>query len=680
MPDFSLRRLLAGDPNKAKGVTLSQHKDLLTQLGQLSDNERIQAAVELALKSKTDLTALAGALMPQEHAAVLGQVDSKTELRLLEAGFTPAVAGGPAGMTSMMSPQVMAALTASPFPASIGDFVRRSGFDGRIQAVRQGRLAMTTEERPEMEAALQELDKAQLKDLRDALVFRPPHPDLKSIQKLPALKGAPTVDKILDIFAGVGFELSESALPFETIFRPGSPITVTRSSGGVESNWKIQARAPGGDIVAINTRGDVKAISRRKVLEQNSKLIPLHTAVRNLRSGGGLDAGWHVAEHRPDGMILLRKPGMSKPVTLQELLRDNPELIAPPKVTGIAQRMFAPGQRVNVTRSSGEVDSDWEIGGYLSDNERVFVANATHHKKPRAGKLLLENLHLLPLGVDLAVPRTIGYVEDGWQAFGHTDDGLVRMLNGRGEWKAIPAEELIKLNHDLLLRPSDDTEAPAGGKVIAKAGAGRSQSLRFQRLNRVEPNQLIHDGYVDGGRGQTITDDGKASSSREVLVVDRTRDTNLREMLATARSMQTLPEADRLAALAALVEQHFVAVSGNALKPDEVLGSNHQNQEVLLGDAAQKGGGGVCRHRALLFKVLGDEAGLKVALVRGYAKCTDGSYGGHAWNEVELTDQPKQMVDVMNPTRIQNRVVFPALRASGLSMGYMDAAGVKLYE
>jgi transglutaminase/protease-like cytokinesis protein 3 len=57
---------------------------------------------------------------------------------------------------------------------------------------------------------------------------------------------------------------------------------------------------------------------------------------------------------------------------------------------------------------------------------------------------------------------------------------------------------------------------------------------------------------------------------------------------------------------------------------------------------------GVCRHRSLLFKLLGDEAGLKTALVRGnFIKKKPPGFA-HAWNEVILEDGRHLLVDVMH--------------------------------
>ena len=70
--------------------------------------------------------------------------------------------------------------------------------------------------------------------------------------------------------------------------------------------------------------------------------------------------------------------------------------------------------------------------------------------------------------------------------------------------------------------------------------------------------------------------------------------------------------------------------------------SEFRDREMLLSESV---GSGVCRHRALLFKVLADEAGLDVALVRGNLRST----GGHTWNELRLNDGTKRIVDCMNP-------------------------------
>lgn len=63
--------------------------------------------------------------------------------------------------------------------------------------------------------------------------------------------------------------------------------------------------------------------------------------------------------------------------------------------------------------------------------------------------------------------------------------------------------------------------------------------------------------------------------------------------------------------------------------------------EVLLGDIINSGAG-VCRHRALLTKVLADEVNMGCRIVHGYY---DG--GGHAWNEI-ITKGDTYLFDAMH--------------------------------
>ena len=80
---------------------------------------------------------------------------------------------------------------------------------------------------------------------------------------------------------------------------------------------------------------------------------------------------------------------------------------------------------------------------------------------------------------------------------------------------------------------------------------------------------------------------------------------------------------------------------------------------VTLGQTV-KSGSGICRQRALLTKVLADEIGLKVSLIRGnYRK--DGCLGTepHMWNEVTI-DGEKYLLDGIldNFTKITSKASF----------------------
>ncbi|MDG2125256.1 MAG: hypothetical protein P8J87_16250, partial [Verrucomicrobiales bacterium] len=97
--------------------------------------------------------------------------------------------------------------------------------------------------------------------------------------------------------------------------------------------------------------------------------------------------------------------------------------------------------------------------------------------------------------------------------------------------------------------------------------------------------------------------------------------------------------------------------------------------EVLLGDVERACGGGVCRHRSLLFKMMADEAGLETALVRGNM-LFPGGYGGHAWNELHLGDGRVKIIDVMNP---EDEFVFPDVSEKWVQKSYVTVSNEPIY-
>lgn len=198
-------------------------------------------------------------------------------------------------------------------------------------------------------------------------------------------------------------------------------------------------------------------------------------------------------------------------------------------------------------------------------------------------------------------------------------------------------------------------EKVAPSTAVPRIGEkGREAVLAYRLKNYVPPETRIGDGYVDGGRGMHMHGDGRVSSSREVITVDRTRDAELRKHLEFARSSEvmTLNPLDRATRLARHVAWLMTPPDGykHLEAKTEVLEKEHRNKEVLIGDVPKiTGGAGVCRHRSLLFKLLADEAGLKVSLVRGRHGRDPSKLGPHAWNELRLDDGRVLIVDVTNP-------------------------------
>jgi hypothetical protein len=170
----------------------------------------------------------------------------------------------------------------------------------------------------------------------------------------------------------------------------------------------------------------------------------------------------------------------------------------------------------------------------------------------------------------------------------------------------------------------------------------------FNKTHCVGPGTAIPDGYLDGGRGMKLEPDGHARSAREILVVDRAKDEILKDHVRFARSqeLRSLNPIDRVKRLAAYIcEQVEPREDGSPMARTQLLVRDYANEAVLIGEVGTICGGTVCRHRSLLFKLLGDEAGLGVALVRGNYKGSK-NIEGHAWNELCLEDGTKLIVDI----------------------------------
>jgi hypothetical protein len=201
--------------------------------------------------------------------------------------------------------------------------------------------------------------------------------------------------------------------------------------------------------------------------------------------------------------------------------------------------------------------------------------------------------------------------------------------------------------------PASDFRPPANPARLVSREA-RRQSLAFSRGKAIEGGTKLADGFADGGRSVTIGSDGTMiAPHREVVVVDRTRDAKLAKDLEYARSLRDMPHEERARKLAEYVDKRMSPPEGRRVARDalENWKPTYVGKEVLVGDVGDLGGG-VCRHRAVMYKVLGDEAGLDVALQRGHVELigADGlEFGPHQWNDVRLPDGRHVIVDVAKP-------------------------------
>ena len=218
------------------------------------------------------------------------------------------------------------------------------------------------------------------------------------------------------------------------------------------------------------------------------------------------------------------------------------------------------------------------------------------------------------------------------------------------------------------------TAADLPKKAVAKAEA-RPAIDAYHKRHFVKPEMSIPDGYVDGGTYMKIKEDGTVVATREVIVVDRARDKKLVEHIEFARSKKELPEVERAQVLARYIDE-LTSPDGNRDLAEAATRKlmDFRNGEMLLGDIPEYCGGGVCRHRSLLFKLMGDEAGLKVGLRRGLVKVKGRIIGRHAWNEITLADGGIRIVDVMNPEED-----FELPEPGKVHFNYADMEGEGIY-
>lgn len=187
-------------------------------------------------------------------------------------------------------------------------------------------------------------------------------------------------------------------------------------------------------------------------------------------------------------------------------------------------------------------------------------------------------------------------------------------------------------------------------------------------------DEKIPDGFRDGGRHVEFDSSGKVSQTsypnREIIYVDRQNDKVLNDALKHLKDIFArnpyLSEKEKIKTIFAFVDRIYRVKDGIQHAADFPC------VPMKLGYIINSGAG-VCRHMAITAKVLADDLGLKMSLVRGRHKGSDGYLGAHIWNEVELSNGKKYLFDTA-----QGEFVDFASRDNVLDKYYTDSK-VRMY-
>ena len=187
---------------------------------------------------------------------------------------------------------------------------------------------------------------------------------------------------------------------------------------------------------------------------------------------------------------------------------------------------------------------------------------------------------------------------------------------------------------------------PEGTLPCSKEGIKQSNKLAKDIITE---NEHLINGYRYCGPTASFDDFGRnisvfKSGNAEIVIIDQTLDKTLVKTIDAFKNRingKNLTDEQKIDELMKFVDEVFsVSKSGTQTKKYVEYMQNQKQMEVLLGDIINSGAG-MCRHRALLTKVLADEVKLKCRMVQGYY-----GGGGHAWNEI-ITKSDTYLFDSM---------------------------------
>ena len=210
-------------------------------------------------------------------------------------------------------------------------------------------------------------------------------------------------------------------------------------------------------------------------------------------------------------------------------------------------------------------------------------------------------------------------------------------------------------------------------KTLPEGTAGITQEA-LEQSNRLSCNiipetEKLTDGFRYNGVQAVFDRNGRNISrfrngNQEIDIIDRNQDKILADTIKTFKQRlagKNCSEKEKIDELMKFVDEVF-SVNPSGAETEKLVSRMHNPnlQEVFLGDIINSGAG-VCRHRSLLTKVLGDEIGLKTRIIQGqYAN------GGHAWNEIIskkgdtflFDSMHGSIFDVTNPSKNLTPQVF----------------------
>jgi len=425
------------------------------------------------------------------------------------------------------------------------------------------------------------------------------------------------------------------------------PVKVVRSTGELDPDWILLGPSSQGmaHVFRLTPAGPVhKRITVEELLTWNASLLVPGTIVRVPRSSGEAEDGWVVLASQDD-RLLVEKGGVGRKQIMAAQLAP---LVAPlwghlplqaPEPPRPQPLSVAVGTDLRIYRSEGNLEPGWTVGRQ-EGNQLHLQREGAHgmlQKRLRLEMALIWNPDLLPTGTTLRL-EIDGTVVDGWLLVAASWDGLevVHVLHGT---RIEPLEVAIRMNRDRLL---GEGEPP----FRFPSPEARAQRLAYARDHLLEG--YVWDGFVDGGRHAALdTDYWPVATQREVLVVDRACDLSLRAHIHRVQTtLEDLEPVSRLQELAKYVHEQMGGPISRVEERVALAAARMRQQPLLIGDVPRVLGGGIVRHRTLLFQVLAEELGLSSAMVRGDA----GTFcpSPHAWNLVELPDM-RVAVDLSRP-------------------------------